>query len=422
MENDHLTLPKDYIWNTAAGLINAAEAVVMSMIVTRVTGLADAGLLTVAFAVGNLAMTIGKFGVRNYQVTDTGNHFSTAIYFKARILTVLLMIAVVCGYLGYAMRFLGYDRSKTAIVFAICMIYAVESLEDVVWGYYQRKGRLYIGAQMFCIRWGGILLAFPIVLYLSKDLAFTLTCCLGICIGLFLILLWRVFKKYSSDVVLDVWRSMVIKKGDWMQIRKLLRSVFPLFAILFLGFYENNAPKYAIDVCLTAEEQACYGFVAMPVFAIELLNNFIYQPTLVSMAVEWERKDILKFRKRIIRQLFIIAGIATVCMIGAYLIGIPALSLLYDTDLSGYKDELMLLLLTSAFLAVSGYQSVVLTIMRCQRSLLWPQCVISLAAAVGMKWAVEHFGTIGAATCYLILMVVLCTIYGIVLKMHMRKA
>ena len=67
---------RDYIWNTVAGLINAAEAVIMSMFVTRIIGLADAGRLTIAFAIGNLMMTVGKFGVRNYQVTDIENKFS----------------------------------------------------------------------------------------------------------------------------------------------------------------------------------------------------------------------------------------------------------------------------------------------------------------------------------------------------------
>ncbi len=54
-----------YLWNVAAGLVNAGEAVVLSMVVTHTTGLEDAGILSIAFAVGNLMMTVGKFGVRS---------------------------------------------------------------------------------------------------------------------------------------------------------------------------------------------------------------------------------------------------------------------------------------------------------------------------------------------------------------------
>ena len=55
---------KDYFWNTAAGIINAAEVILMSMIVMRFGKLSDAGILSFAFAAGNVLMSIGAFGGR----------------------------------------------------------------------------------------------------------------------------------------------------------------------------------------------------------------------------------------------------------------------------------------------------------------------------------------------------------------------
>ena len=65
-----------YFWNAFAGVVNAGEAVILSMAVTRAEGLAQAGVLSITFAVGNLMMTVGKFGVRNYQVTDVQGKYS----------------------------------------------------------------------------------------------------------------------------------------------------------------------------------------------------------------------------------------------------------------------------------------------------------------------------------------------------------
>lgn len=404
---------RDYVWNTAAGLINAMEAVVMSMIVTRVTGLADAGMLTMAFAVGNLMMSVGKFGIRNYQVTDVDNEFSFSIYLKARFITVLLMIVAVCVYLGYAKSALGYEWNKVGIIFAVCMIYAVEALEDVIWGYYQLRGKLYAGAGMFCFRWSGILLVFPIALCISRNLRFALLMCFGISLALFFVTVRASYSRICSAD--DRFICLIINKNDLWEIGRLLKVAFPLFAISFLTFYENNAPKYAIDACLTDDVQACYGFVAMPVFVIGLLNNFVYQPTLVPMAIEWEQRQMEKFKKRIGRQIIIIGGISVVCIIGAYLIGIPILSLLYSTDLSDYKRELIILLLAGTFLAISGYQSIILTIMRSQKSLLWPHCIVSIISVTSLRSIVLNYGTTGAAFCYLLLMVLLCILYGVIL-------
>lgn len=409
---------KAYIWNTMAGLVNAAEAVFMSMIVTRTTGLTDAGILTIAFAIGNLMMPIAKFGVRNYQVTDVQNRFSFSIYLKARLFTVILMVLTLIGYLLYASTQLNYGRDKVSIIFAICMIYTVESLEDVVWGYYQRRGRIDVGARMFCFRWCGIFIIFWSVLRSGRDLATALFCCLPVSLFIFIVLLRISYLRVCDENERVV--GLIIHKEDVRRIGELLVKVFPLFGITFLSFYVNNAPKYAIDRCLSDEVQACYGFVAMPVFVIALLNNFVYQPTLVLMAVEWEKKLKKKFVNRIWRQLGVIGVMSVICLAGAYWIGIPVLSWLYHTDLSAYKQELMVLLMAGGFLAVSGYLSVVLTIMRCQQSLLWSYCLVSAVAVIGLQWIVAYHGTIGAALSYLCLMVLLCLLYGMILIKKLR--
>lgn len=409
---------QDYIWNTIAGLINAAEAVVMSMIVTRITGLADAGMLTIAFAIGNLVMPIGKFGIRNYQVTDIENKFSFQIYLKTRLLTVLLMIISVFAYLFYAVDQLDYERNKLGIIFAICMIYAVESIEDVIWGYYQRQGRMDMGAKLFCFRWLGILVIFPIALWITEDLQFTLMLCLVISLFLFLILLRVSYSQICSESDRNI--KLLIRKRDLGEIGELLKIAIPLFGISFLSFYVNNASKYAIDAYLTDEVQACYGFVAMPVFVIGLLNNFIYQPTLVPMASEWEQKQNEKFCRRIWKQIVALMIISSVCLLGAYMIGIPVLSWLYHTDLSAYKTELMILLLAGGFFAISWYLSVVLTIMRCQKALLWPYGCVAIVAAAGMKEVVLRRGTVGAAFGYLVLMIFLTVLYGGMLTIRLR--
>lgn len=410
---------RDYIWNTAAGLLNAAEAVVMSMIVTRVTGLADAGMLTIAFAVGNLMMSIGKFGIRNYQVTDIEAKFSFAVYLKTRILTVAAMVLSLVGYLCYAAVMLEYDANKIGIIFLIGMIYVIESIEDVIWGYYQGRNRLDAGAKMFCFRWIGILAVFPVVLCISRNLQFTLLICLSISFVCFFICLKVSYPKICREEERIIrWRT---EREEMSAVKRLLVIALPLFGITFLSFYVNNAPKYAIDACLTDEIQACYGFVAMPVFIIGLLNNFVYQPTLVPMSIEWERKKYGQFLRRILRQFLVIALIMTVCLLGAVTLGIPVLSWLYHTDLSDYWMELLILLTAGGFLAVSGYLSVVLTIMRRQKDLLWPYCLTSLIAFLILKPVVSEYGTTGAALCYMILMVLLCILYGIILVIRWKQ-
>ena len=197
--------------------------------------------------------------------------------------------------------------------------------------------------------------------------------------------------------------------------------IFPLFLGSFLSFYIGNAPKYAIDGVLNDELQACYGFIAMPVFVIGLLNNFVFNPMIYKMSVLWDKGKKNEFLKKFIIQVMIVIGITLVCIVGAYLVGIPILSFLYNTDLSLYKYELLILLLGGGFLALSGLLVTVITIIRFQNSLMFGYIIVSILAYTLSKIAVEQYSIRGAAGLYAILTAALCFLFFIFLGYGLKR-
>lgn len=169
-----------------------------------------------------------------------------------------------------------------------------------------------------------------------------------------------------------------------------------------------------IDAVLSDELQACYGFIAMPVFVIGLLNNFMFSPMIFQMSRLWENNQINAFRKRIWRQILIIIMITVICMSAAWVCGIPVLSWLYHTDLSAYKKELLVMLLGGGFLGISGFFQVILTIMRNNRELLGGYAAAAVIAFAFSDRVVRTFGMMGAALFYAGLMLTLCVIFGVV--------
>lgn len=191
----------------------------------------------------------------------------------------------------------------------------------------------------------------------------------------------------------------------------LLKVNFPLFMGNFLSFYICNAPKYAIDSTLNDELQACYGFISMPVFIISLLNGFIFNPVVYKMSILWNRKEIKKFVKRILIQIAIIVLITSACLFGATMFGIPILSFLYNTNLSSYKTELLLLLLGGGLLGISGLLSTVITIMRFHNKMVWGYVLAAALACICSNSIVQYYGVMGAAMLYTILMGFLCIVF-----------
>lgn len=398
-----------YLWNMIGSMLMAFQSVFMLMILTRTVGLEEAGVFTIANANANLFLTIGKYGMRNFQVSDLNNQFLFSEYRMSRAVTTTIMIAAAVVYLLFAAINNGYSMEKTQTILWMCLLKAIDSIEDVYHGLYQRYNRLDIASKAMTFRLLITVVLFGAGLVLIQELLIVL-----IISTIISTLLFYVFTKWTM-----VEFKVDQNKTAWNNIGLLLKINFPLAAVAFFSFYIGNAPKYAIDAVLTDELQACYGFIAMPVFIIGLLNNFIFNPMLYKISQMWNEKKVREFVWKIVIQTGIVVIITITCIIGAYFMGVPVLSWIYNTDLQLYKMELLILLIGGGFLGLSGLLTAVITIIRYQRKLMWNYAAMAILAYFFSGSIVEKYGMIGAAILYAVLMGGLCIgligifIYGI---------
>lgn len=400
-----------FTWNMAGSMLMAFQSVIMLMIITRTLNLYEAGIFTLANASANLFLNIGKYGMRNFQVSDVKLEYSFREYYISRILTTLAMLIVSIIYVVIATLQNNYSTNKTWIIIWMCLFKIVDSIEDVYLGLYQQQNRLDVAGKILTLRMIFTIIVFGMCLIILKNQLMSLiiaTIFTTLILIFFILLTYPYFKDNNK---------LVQKK----HILQLLKVCFPLFAGCFLAFYIGNAPKYAIDKLLNEEAQACYGFIAMPVFVIGLLNNFIFSPMIAKMSLLWNEGSKKEFFKLFRLQIIIIVGITAVCEIGAYILGIPALSLLYNTNLKSYKAELLVLLLGGGFLALSGLLVTIMTILRIQNSQAIGYAIIAILAYILSPIFVKKYAVMGASFLYLLLMVLLCIIFGVLLWLSLKK-
>ena len=151
---------------------------------------------------------------------------------------------------------------------------------------------------------------------------------------------------------------------------------------------------------MNEEIQACFNYIFMPVYVISVLNTFVYQPVLTGLATYYEENNGKEFLRLFLRQLLIIFVLAVGVIVCGTLFGIPVLSLLYNTDLSEYKYPFIILILGGSFLALSGYLSVVITIIRKQNWLLIGYVAAAVIAFFAAKPLTLSWGVLGAAFLY----------------------
>lgn len=405
-----------YVWNTASGLLNAFQSVIMLMVLTHVCDVVTAGVFTIAYANANLFLNLGKYGVRNFQVSDVSEKYDFRAYHAARVVSVLAMVACGAAWSVWSALTVGYTLDKFLVIVMMLLFKAIDAYEDVYHGNYQQHGRLDVGAKVLTFRMASMIVVFAGLIALTRDLLLALTVT-TVFTGAFFVgeTIW-VRRRFGLPA--NHASGAARSAGAWA----LLKECFPVFLAAFLLFYIGNAPKYAIDAVMDDVAQAQYGYIAMPVFVVGLLANFIYNPIIASLADDWAAGSRDRFARRFALQTLVIVGITLACVAAAWLLGVPVLNVLYNTELAPYRGDLLVLLVGGGFLAAATLFTTGLTIIRWQSKLIPGYVAVSLAALLLCSPAVQAAGIDGASWIYLALMAVLTVWFGVVFAVGIRRA
>lgn len=368
------------------------------LIISHTSGVIDAGIFSIASAQAYLLQTISKYGMRAYQVSDTSQEYSARDYLNSRYVTSFIMIFCSGIYLLYAAKYRGYSGYKVTIILCVVIMRLADAVEDVFHGMLQQIGRLDIASKALAVRLI-ITIAIFAVIQLSGNLPAALIISTVISILLF-VLLTRVSLGPFSDQIVLFHKDRMVTDRSGQKNKQLLLACAPLAISAFLTIYLSNAPKYAIDRIYTEEIQAYYGYLSMPVFAINLLNGFIITPAIYRISSLWNSNKINDLKKLLRAQIIMLLVIIAVCMLGGILIGIQVLNILYHTDLSPIKGDFLILLAGGGLLAWVGMATVILTVMRKGRSILVGYTAASGAALLCADWLVKQKGITGAALLY----------------------
>ena len=388
------------IWNLVASVLCAFQSVILLVVMTHTVGLIPAGIYTMGNTDNNLFLSIGKYGVRPFQVSDVDREYKFREYRMARIISTILMAVVSTGYVLYVAIKNNYSSNKLWIIIWMCIYKLPDSFEDVYYGDYQKNERLDVAAKPLALRMIITITLWALLLVITKDL------------------LISVVVSTIVTIVIMVWFILLTKefvtereKPDSSRVLKLLWVTLPLAVAAFLTLYISAAPKNSIDAHLDDKLQAIYGFIAMPVFVVQLLAQAVFNPVLYKISCLWNDGDIGKYVRESLKQVAYVLLITVVCMLGAWFLGVPVLSAMYHTDLKPYKVDLMFMMIGSGFLGFSVLLTGLLTVMRHQKSIFVGYITISIISFLFTDKAVVGYGIIGAVVFYVAMLMLLCLIF-----------
>lgn len=126
---------KNFIWNIIGTTFNAFNSLFFMIIITRVNGLENAGIFTLAFSTACILYIIGIYAGRIYQVTEASKEITDKDYIANRIISCIIMIVIVIFFVIINQ----YDVYKSSIFIILTMYKALEAFSDVLYGIMQKK-------------------------------------------------------------------------------------------------------------------------------------------------------------------------------------------------------------------------------------------------------------------------------------------
>lgn len=398
----------EIIWNTLGSFVESLLSAVLLMFCTRLNGTEIAGMFSISFATATILNAIGDFGIRIYQVTDTNRKYKFGDYLLARVFVVITMVIIGILFVNIS----GYTAEKLWICIALIMFKVIDNLSETYQGEFQLRNRLDLGGKSMVIRVSSSLIVFFITDVITKNVIFS--CITFVLTNLTLFLLWdvRILSKFQK---LEI-------KYDKNNIKEILLECLPLAISTGLSLYIINATKYAIDNFGDYTMQTYFNVIYMPTFVINLVSAFVIKPFLKPFGDLWNSKEYLKFIKSISLIILILAG-ATICIdIACALLGVPVLSFIYGIDLSPYKMEMILLVISGFFYASATVMLYALSTIRKQKLTTIAYIITSVIALIASNICVNKWQMKGAIVSNMITTVTLFVLLVIFFLYELKKS
>lgn len=385
---------RDYICNTIGTGAWGMVFPILTIVVTQLCGVEQAGMFSMAFIIGTLLMIIGNYGMRTYQVSDIAESHSFSDYQISRIITCIAMMVVAYVYCGIR----GYSEQMFTICMGVCVYKMIDGLADVYEGRLQQKDKLYLAGISQAFRSVVVFVVFSVFLLITRDLGLASLAMAVAAIATFVVLTFPL-------ALLETPKS---RRQSTQSIVALFKQCSPAFVALFMYALIDNMPKFVMETALSYDNQLYFNALYFPAQAILLTVGFVYKPLLVRMAQMWaDAEKRSRFHLVILAIVALVIALTLVVIFFMGWIGIPIMSFMYGVDFEQFRGLSYIMIAAGGVTAIIDFLYQVITVLRRQKSVM-KLYVITFGFSLFVPILLIDFtGLPGAVIGYLIVMTIL---------------
>lgn len=379
MENTQ-NISKDIFYNTFGTFFYFFCQWLLTILIVRLSGYEDAGILSLVISTTNIFYYIALFGVRNYQVSDIKKIYSDCDYINARILTIGLTSVLFL----ISIFFLGYEFKTLLCCFVYIFYKFGEAISDSYFGIFQRNNKYKKIAISYVLKGVMTLLMFIVSLAIFHDLSLTL---LIMTVSYFVILIF-----YDKRYI----RIGKQENKTLYRIKPLLMHCFPLMIYGLILPYLNFITRFVIEKEYGTELLGYYSSVTMVFVVLSTLMGSVFLSITPKISEYYYAKKIKQLKKVIA---FVGAGVLLLgfaACIAGYILGDFIFSIIFGQGILAYMYLLIPTIIASVLLTYVSFFSSVLIAMGDNKSVLYANLISAIICTVSIIPFVAMFEMTGS--------------------------
>lgn len=371
-------------WTLAGRIIYGAAQWGTLVVVAKLGSVTDVGRFSLGLAVTAPVMVFCNMHLRNLYATDATGRFGWATYAQVRCITALVGL-LVCAVMAASL----YQGAAAWVIGGVALAKAIEMLEDLRYGVFQRFGRMDGFSTSLILRAFAGLGVLAAIMVTTEDLRLAVVGMAAAWLGV-----WILHDRPRADALLAARAQSLEPKG---QPRALVMMALPMGLMWLVDSLNQNIPRYVVEANLGEE---LLGFYVPMTYVVTVGSAFVFAlgaplaPRLARYVVD---QNAAAFAKMSLALFGLAVALGGAGIVVAATVGDLFLSLAYAESFATYQSEFVWIMIGGAMHFVLALSMYALTAAR----LLKTQALVYLAAALttagaALSW-VPCGGLMGAA-------------------------
>jgi len=381
-----LSLRANFSWTLVGNVVYAACQWGMLTVLAKLGSPEAVGQFSLGLAVGAPVMMLANLQLRQIQATDARREYAFGDYLALRLLTTALAYGVIVALALSA----GYRAEVVAVILALGLQKAFQSLSDVYHGLLQQRERMDRIARSLLLKGPLALAALAVAYALSRSVAVAALALAGVYAAV-----WLGYDRHSARLVAA--EEPLRPRWSRARLQRLAWLALPLGLVMMLISLNGNIPRYIIERTLGEAELGIYSAMAYLQVAGGTVVSALGQSASPRLAQHYAAGQYGAFRRLLLRLVGLGAGLGAAAVLGALLLGRPLLTLLYTAEFAAQSHLLVWIMAAAGVSYVSATLLYPVSATRRFPTLLIPYLVQTCLTALAALLLVPNQGLGGAA-------------------------